>query len=195
MPNTGKSTFFNRLTGSSSRVGNWPGVTVDLLSARVVLGGDAVEVVDLPGIYDLHGFSDDERIVRSFLENNSVDLVGVVLNATQLDHQLPMALQVRQLGMNTATMKYFIDLADSMDWEYMIVDWTWYGNVFSEEGNGSPDPSADITTSIEEVDIHEIIEYANERDVGIILWVLSGHIDRQMDEMQRLVERIPSSCR
>ena len=45
MPNTGKSTFFNRLTGSSSRVGNWPGVTVDLLSARIVLGGKAVEVV------------------------------------------------------------------------------------------------------------------------------------------------------
>src|SRR5512147_104085 len=69
MPNTGKSTLFNRLTGSSSRVGNWPGVTVDLLTARVVLGGQAVEVVDLPGIYDLHGFSDDEQIVRRFLEN------------------------------------------------------------------------------------------------------------------------------
>ena len=42
MPNTGKSTFFNRLTGSSARVGNWPGVTVDLLTARIVLGGQAV---------------------------------------------------------------------------------------------------------------------------------------------------------
>jgi ferrous iron transport protein B len=73
MPNTGKSTFFNRLTGSSSRVGNWPGVTVDLLSAHIVLGGTAVEVVDLPGIYDLHGFSEDEQIVRDFLENNTVD--------------------------------------------------------------------------------------------------------------------------
>ena len=98
MPNTGKSTFFNRLTGSSSRVGNWPGVTVDLLSAHIVLGGEAVEVVDLPGIYDLHGFSDDEQVVRSFLENNPVDLVGVILNAAQLDHQLPMALQVCKLG-------------------------------------------------------------------------------------------------
>jgi ferrous iron transport protein B len=114
MPNTGKSTFFNRLTGSSSRVGNWPGVTVDLLGARVVLGGDAVEVIDLPGIYDLHGFSDDEQVVRSFLENNPVDLVGVILNATQLDHQLPMALQICQLGMNSVILINMIDEADQL---------------------------------------------------------------------------------
>ena len=114
MPNTGKSTFFNRLTGSSSRVGNWPGVTVDLLSARIVLGGDAVEVVDLPGIYDLHGFSDDEQVVRSFLENNPVDLFGVVLNATQLDHQLPMALQVCRLGLSTVVLVNMIDEADQL---------------------------------------------------------------------------------
>ena len=114
MPNTGKSTFFNRLTGSSSRVGNWPGVTVDLLSARIVLGGDAVEVVDLPGIYDLHGFSDDEQVVRSFLENNPVDLFGVVLNATQLDHQLPMALQVCRLGLSTVILVNMIDEADQL---------------------------------------------------------------------------------
>ena len=114
MPNTGKSTFFNRLTGSSSRVGNWPGVTVDLLSARVVLGGNVIEVVDLPGIYDLHGFSDDEQIVRSFLENNPVEVYGVILNATQLDHQLPMALQLSQLGVKTVVLINMADEADQL---------------------------------------------------------------------------------
>ena len=48
MPNTGKSTYFNRLTGASARVGNWPGVTVDLLSAKILVGGAMAEVVDLP---------------------------------------------------------------------------------------------------------------------------------------------------
>ena len=114
MPNTGKSTFFNRLTGSSSRVGNWPGVTVDLLTARVVLGSEAVEVVDLPGIYDLHGFSDDEHIVRRFLENIPVDLIAVILNATQLDHQLPMALRFCQLGMKPVILINMIDEADQL---------------------------------------------------------------------------------
>jgi alpha-glucosidase len=90
-----------------------------------------------------------------------------------------------ELGMNTATMKYFVDLADEMDWEYMIVDWTWYGNVFA---GGEPDPDADITTPIPEVDIRGIIDYARERGVSIILWVLSDHLDRQMDEALKLYE-------
>ncbi|MBK7793730.1 MAG: ferrous iron transport protein B [Betaproteobacteria bacterium] len=98
MPNTGKSTFFNRVTGASARVGNWPGVTVDLLATRILLGGDMVELVDLPGIYDLHGFADDERIVRHFLEHTRVDLVAVVLNAAQIDRQLTLALQLRDMG-------------------------------------------------------------------------------------------------
>ena len=99
MPNTGKSTFFNRITGASARVGNWPGVTVDLMGAKVVLGGAAVELVDLPGIYDLHGFSDDEQVVRHFLENNSVDLALIILNSSQLDRQLSLALQIKQLNL------------------------------------------------------------------------------------------------
>jgi len=97
MPNTGKSTFFNRATGASARVGNWPGITVDLLGAKLLLAGEMVELVDLPGIYDLHGFSDDEQVVRHFLENNPVDLVVIILNATQIDRQLSLALQVKQL--------------------------------------------------------------------------------------------------
>ncbi len=98
MPNTGKSTFFNRLTGASAKVGNWPGITVDLLSARVLLGSEMVEIVDLPGIYNLHGFAEDERVARTFLEENPVDLLLVVSNATQLDRQLALVLQLQELG-------------------------------------------------------------------------------------------------
>jgi len=85
-----------------------------------------------------------------------------------------------KVGMNTATMKYFVDLAGEMGWDYMIVDWTWYGQVFGNDGE--PNPDVDITTSIEEVDIHEIISHADNQGVKIILWVLSDHLDRQMDE-------------
>jgi len=83
MPNTGKSTLFNRLTGSHAHVGNWPGITVDLATARVLVGGHMVELVDLPGLYDLHGFSDDERVVRHFLEAARVDAILVVVNSSQ----------------------------------------------------------------------------------------------------------------
>ena len=99
MPNTGKSTLFNRLSGASARVGNWPGITVDLMSAKVLVGGHIAELIDLPGLYDLHGFSDDEQVVRHFLSNNEVDLVLIVLNSTQIDRQLSLALQIRSLGL------------------------------------------------------------------------------------------------
>lgn len=98
MPNTGKSTLFNRLSGASARVGNWPGVTVDLMSAKILLGGHIAELVDLPGLYDLHGFSDDELVVRHFLTHNETDLVMIVVNSTQIDRQLSLALQIKALG-------------------------------------------------------------------------------------------------
>ncbi len=99
MPNTGKSTLFNRLTGASARTGNWPGLTVELLAAKLPLGADLVELVDLPGIYDLHGMTEDEHVVRRFLERVPVDLLVVVLNAAQIDRQIGLLLQARALGL------------------------------------------------------------------------------------------------
>ena len=114
MPNTGKSTFFNRLTGASARVGNWPGVTVDLLGAKILLGAHMVEAVDLPGVYDLHGFTEDELVVRHFLENNPVDVVAIILNSGQIEHQLSLALQAKQLGLPAVLFLNMRDEADHM---------------------------------------------------------------------------------
>jgi ferrous iron transport protein B len=111
MPNTGKSTLFNRLTGSHARVGNWPGITVDLATARVLVGGHMVELVDLPGLYDLHGFSDDELVVRHFLEAASVDAIAIVVNSSQVDRQLALALQVRALDLPTLVLLNMSDEA------------------------------------------------------------------------------------
>ena len=109
MPNTGKSTLFNRLTGSTSRVGNWPGITVELLSGKILLGNDMVEIIDLPGIYDMHGFSEDEQVVRHFLHDNVPDLALIVLNATQIERQLSLLLQLKQFNLN---MIVLLNMAD-----------------------------------------------------------------------------------
>ncbi len=111
MPNTGKSTLFNRLTGSHAHVGNWPGITVDLATARVLVGAHMVELVDLPGLYDLHGFSDDERVVRHFLEAAQVDAIVVILNSSQVDRQLALALQVKALEVPTIVLLNMADEA------------------------------------------------------------------------------------
>src|SRR5271169_5264991 len=109
MPNTGKSTLFNRMTGASARVGNWPGITVELLTGKILLGSDVVEIIDLPGIYDLHGFSEDEQVVRHFLHDNVPDLALIVLNATQIERQLSLLLQLKQINMN---MVVLLNMAD-----------------------------------------------------------------------------------
>ena len=111
MPNTGKSTLFNRMTGGAARVGNWPGITVELLSGNIPLGGDMVEIIDLPGIYDLHGFSDDEQVVRHFLHDNVPDLALVILNTTQIERQMSLLLQLKQLDMNIVVVLNMADEA------------------------------------------------------------------------------------
>lgn len=97
MPNTGKSTFFNRFTGATASIGNWAGVTVDLMMATLTIGDLSTEVIDLPGIYDLRGFSEDEAVVQQFLQSTPVDLVIIILNTAQIDRQLSLALQVKYL--------------------------------------------------------------------------------------------------
>ena len=98
-PNTGKSTFFNRITKAGAGVANWPGLTVDLMKAEIPIDGKSVEFVDLPGIYDLDGFTEDEAVVQNFLQNYAVDLIVVVINASQIDRQVRMPLQIKALGL------------------------------------------------------------------------------------------------
>ncbi len=111
MPNTGKSTFFNGLTGANAGIANWPGITVDLMMAKVKLGEEEAELIDLPGIYDLRGFSEDEAVVRRFLANAPVHLVLIILNATQLDRQISLALQVKYLHLPAVLL---LNMADEL---------------------------------------------------------------------------------
>lgn len=114
MPNTGKSTLFNRLTGASARVGNWPGITVDLLAAKILIGGQMAEIIDLPGIYDLHGYSDDEKLVRHFLETQPIDLLLISVNATQLERHLVLSMQLAALGKPAVLAVNMIDEARTL---------------------------------------------------------------------------------
>ncbi|WP_448570552.1 ferrous iron transport protein B [Trichothermofontia sp.] len=111
MPNTGKSTFFNRFTGATASIGNWAGVTVDLMMATLTMGGLSTEVIDLPGIYDLRGFSEDEAVVQQFLQSTPVDLVIIILNTAQIDRQLSLALQVKHLQLPAVLLLNMADEA------------------------------------------------------------------------------------
>jgi ferrous iron transport protein B len=103
MPNVGKTALFNKLTGSFQRVANFPGVTVEKKTGWVTESGNKIlEVIDLPGIYSLDATTLDEKVTKDFLlkkeTESSADLFVLVLDATNLDKSLYLALQLKQLG-------------------------------------------------------------------------------------------------
>ena len=114
MPNTGKSTLFNRLTGAHAKVGNWPGITVELYEARLLIGNQMVQLVDLPGIYDLRGYSEDEQVVTTFLNQARPDLIIFVMNATQLDRQTTLLSELMAFGIPLVAVLGMADEAKAM---------------------------------------------------------------------------------
>ncbi len=98
-PNAGKTTIFNALTGGEEQVGNWPGTTVELVEGTFLVGEEKVRLVDLPGIYGLSAFSLDEKIARDFLLKEEVDLVVVVIDASNLERNLYLLVQIREMGL------------------------------------------------------------------------------------------------
>ncbi|MCG8700613.1 MAG: glycoside hydrolase family 97 protein [Bacteroidales bacterium] len=92
-----------------------------------------------------------------------------------------------ELGPNTETMKYFIDLAAEMGWKYQLVDWQWYGEPFTKMPKVNPD--ADITTPNPNIDIPELVEYGKKKNVGILVWLHWESAKIQMDEAFPLYEK------
>jgi ferrous iron transport protein B len=96
-PNTGKSTVFNALTGLRQHTGNWPGKTVARAEGTFKHAGKAIKVVDLPGTYSLQAASVDEEVARDFLLFGQPDVTVVVVDATRLERNLNLVLQVLEV--------------------------------------------------------------------------------------------------
>jgi len=104
-PNCGKTTLFNRLTKSNQKVGNWPGVTIDKKVGSYTKAGsngsgskEIVNVVDLPGIYSLTPYSEEEIIARNYIIDENPDLVINIVDGTNLERNLYLTLQLKKLG-------------------------------------------------------------------------------------------------
>ena len=110
-PNCGKTTLFNLLTGQNGYVGNWPGVTVEKKEAR--LSRDKhVTVTDLPGIYSLSPYSPEERVSRDYLMGGEPDVVVNVVDATNLERNLYLTLQVLECGVPVVVALNMADLVE-----------------------------------------------------------------------------------
>jgi ferrous iron transport protein B len=117
-PNTGKSTLFNALSGLRQRVGNYPGVTVEMKKGHFTADGIAVELIDLPGTYSLAARSPDEMVAVDLLlgrmpEEPRPDVVLSIVDATNLDRHLYLTSQILDLGQPVVIAVNMIDAAES----------------------------------------------------------------------------------
>ena len=118
-PNVGKSTIFNALTGLHQHTGNWPGKTVDNAQGSFYHQQKSFLIVDLPGTYSLLAHTVEEQIARDFLCFANPDVTVVVLDATCLERNLNLALQVFEITTKVIVCLNLMDEADKKD---LVID-------------------------------------------------------------------------
>lgn len=97
-PNIGKTTIFNKLTGDSQAIGNWPGVTVEKKQGKIKYSEYDIELTDLPGIYSLTAYSEDEIVARNFILNENPHVLLNIIDGTNIERNLYLSVQLLEIG-------------------------------------------------------------------------------------------------
>lgn len=113
-PNVGKSVMFNRLTGMYATVSNYPGTTVEVARGKGQIEDLEIEVVDTPGMYALLPITEEERVARTILLEESVDLVMHMIDAKNLPRMLPLTLQLIEAGLPVILVVNVMDEAERL---------------------------------------------------------------------------------
>lgn len=116
-PNCGKTTLFNAYTGANLKVANWPGVTVEKKEGAFKYHDYRFKLVDLPGIYSLTSYTMEERLTREFILNSNVDVIVNIVDASSLERNLYLTLQLIELGKPVVLALNMMDIVEESGME------------------------------------------------------------------------------
>lgn len=116
-PNCGKTTLFNAYTGANLKVANWPGVTVEKVEGAIKSHGMDIRLVDLPGTYSLTSYTMEEKVSRQFILSDEVDVVVDVVDASALERNLYLTLQLLELGKPVVMALNMMDIVEKRGME------------------------------------------------------------------------------
>ena len=116
-PNCGKTTLFNAYTGANLKVANWPGVTVEKKEGRTVYQGQEFQLIDLPGIYSLTSYTMEETVSRECIMSDEVDVIVDVADASCLERNLYLTLQLIELGKPVILALNMMDIVEERGME------------------------------------------------------------------------------
>jgi ferrous iron transport protein B len=129
-PGAGKSLIFNQLTGLGVEINKYPGSAIGLECGNVCYKNEKIELVDLPGIYSLDGDSEEEVLVRRFLEKDGADSLIAVIDATKLERNLYLLTQIAEYALPMVVVVNMIDVAESQG---LFIDTGRLGTIFGTE--------------------------------------------------------------
>ena len=116
-PNCGKTTLFNAYTGANLKVANWPGVTVEKVEGAIDSHGVHIHLVDLPGTYSLTSYTMEEQVSRNFILSDQVDVIVDVIDASALERNLYLTLQLLELGKPVVVALNMMDIVEKRGME------------------------------------------------------------------------------
>jgi ferrous iron transport protein B len=187
-PNTGKSTIFNLLTGSSQEVGNWPGKTIEKKSGTMDHEDATIDIIDLPGTYSMSALSAEEVVARDFIASGKADVVVDIVDASNLERNLYLAVQLIEMGANVVIALNMMDTAKSKGFD---IDPTELSRLLgipvvpmvARAGKGKEKLVKTIIESAKEPPSPAKIDYGPELEDGIS--EISSHIEKHAPELAK----------
>lgn len=176
-PNCGKTTLFNAFTGAKLKVANWPGVTVERVEGETNYKGRPIKVIDLPGIYSLTSYTIEEKVTRKCIEDGEVDVIINVVDASSLERNLYLTMQLIELKKPVILALNMMDIVEERGMEIDM-------HRLPEMLGGIPvvPVSARKRTGLD-VLMHAVVHHYEEEPQGVVI-----HYSSQVEEKITRIE-------